>query len=123
MATQGSPVSTARSDGAREALELLDEAQELLESLPRTWPTYHYHLACCLALRIPPATASRTSREVEESRRYGDQAMISLRRSVAGGFKTFEIYRSTPDLEPLRDREDFQALLMDLAFPIDPFAR
>jgi tetratricopeptide (TPR) repeat protein len=105
-----------------EALDLLDEAQKLLESLPRTWPTYYYHLACCLALRIPPTTASRTSREVEESRRYGDQAMTSLRRSVAGGFKTFEIYRSTPDLEPLRDREDFQALLMDLAFPTDPFA-
>ena len=94
----------------------------ILESLPQTWPTYHYHLACCLALRIPPATASRNFHEVEERRRYGDQAMISLRRSVAGGFKTFEIYRSTPDLEPLRDREDFQVLLMDLAFPTDPFA-
>jgi eukaryotic-like serine/threonine-protein kinase len=105
-----------------EALELLDEAQKLLESLPQTWPTYYYHLACCLALRIPPVTASRTSHEVDESQRYGDQAMISLRRSVAGGFKTFEIYRSTPDLEPLHEREDFQALLMDLAFPTDPFA-
>jgi hypothetical protein len=101
---------------------LLDEAQKLLESLPRTWPTYYYHLACCLALRIPLTTASRTSHEAEEIRRYGDQAMISLRRSVAGGFKTFEIYRSTPDLEPLHEREDFQVLLMDLALPTDPFA-
>ena len=106
-----------------EALELLDEAQKLLESLPQTWPTYYYHLACCLALRIPPVTASRTSHEAEEIRRYGDQAMISLRRSVAGGFKTFEIYRSTPDLEPLHEREDFQTLLLDLAFPTEPFAR
>ena len=50
----------------QEALELLDEAQKLLESLPPTWPTYHYHMACCLALRIPPATASRTLAEVED---------------------------------------------------------
>jgi len=106
-----------------EALALLDEAQKLLEALPKEWPTYHYHVACCLALRIPPATTGRTPREVEEGRRYGDRAMIALERSVAGGFKTFEIFWSDPNLGPLRDREDFQALLMDLAFPTEPFAR
>jgi serine/threonine protein kinase len=107
----------------QDALELLDEAQKILEGLPKEWPTYHYHMACCLALRIPPTTASRTPREVEDGRRYGDQAMIALQRTVAGGLKTFEIFRSDPNLGPLRDREDFQALLMDLAFPADPFAR
>jgi tetratricopeptide (TPR) repeat protein len=111
-----------RSGRWKEAIELLDEAQRLLEALPQTWPTYHYHMACCLALRIPPAITNRTSYEVDDSRRYGDQAMIALRQSVASGFKTLEIYRSTPELDPLRDREDFQALLMDLAFPADPFA-
>ena len=105
-----------------EALALLDEAQKLLESLPQSWPTYHYHMACCLALRIPPASASRTSSEIEDARRYGDQAMHALRRSVAGGFKTREIFRTSPELEPLHDREDFQMLLMDLALPLDPFA-
>ena len=43
-----------------EAIALLDEAQAILEPLAQTWPTYPYHLACCLALRIPPASASRT---------------------------------------------------------------
>ena len=100
----------------------IDEAQKLLESLPRTWPTYHYHMARCLALRIPPASANRTSSEVEDARRYGDQAMQALRRSVAGGFKTREIYRTSPELEPLHDRDDFRTLLMDLALPLDPFA-
>ncbi len=106
-----------------EALELLDEAQKTLESLPREWPTYHYHMACCLALRIPPETATPTARQVEDSRRFGDQAMLALARSVAGAFKTFETFRSDPNLGPLRDRKDFQDLLMDLAFPTDPFAR
>jgi eukaryotic-like serine/threonine-protein kinase len=48
--------------------------------------------------------------------------MEALRRSVAGAFKTFEVFRSDPNLDPLRDRADFQTLLMDLAFPADPFA-
>ena len=49
-----------------EALALLDEAQELLEALPREWPTYHYHLACCLSLRIPPGTAGRIAQRTRE---------------------------------------------------------
>ncbi len=106
-----------------EALELLDLAQKTLESLPQQWPKYHYHMACCLALRIPPATATPTAREVEDGRRFGDQAMIALARSVAGAFKSFETFRSDPNLGPLRDRKDFQVLLMDLAFPSDSFAR
>ena len=31
--------------------------------------------------------------------------------------------KTDPDFDPLRSRPDFQALLMDLAFPVDPFAR
>jgi len=80
-------------------------------------------MACCLGLRIPPDIASRSPREVEDGRRYGDRAMIALWRSVAGGFKTLEIYRTDPNLDPLRDREDFQVLPMDLAFPTEPFVR
>ena len=40
-------------------MALLDEAQAILEPLAQTWPTYHYHLACCLALRMPPAVRER----------------------------------------------------------------
>ncbi len=122
MATRGLPRLYRKVGRCTEAFELLDEAEKLLESLPQSWPTYHYHMACCLALRIPRVSASRTSAEVEDARRYGDQAMLALRRSVAGGFKTREIFRTSPELEPLHDREDFQTLLMDLALPVDPFA-
>ena len=104
-----------------EAIALLDEAQAILEPLAATWPTYHYHMACCLAFASrPPPRAGR--RAIEEGRQYGDRAMVELRQAVAGGFKTFEVFRTDPNLDPLREREDFQALLMDLAFPADPFA-
>ena len=49
--------------------------------------------------------------------------MDSLRLAAAGGPKPFETYRTDPNLDPLRDREDFQMLLLDLAFPVDPLAR
>jgi hypothetical protein len=32
------------------------------------------------------------------------------------------MYRYEPSLSPLRGRDDFQLLLMDLAMPADPFA-
>ena len=46
--------------------------------------------------------------------------MVELRQAVAGGIKSLEDYRTDPNLDPLRGREDFRALLMDLAFPVRP---
>ena len=103
-----------------EALGLLDEAQAILEPLAQSWPTYHYHMACCLALRIPPTPAGGTSLAVEDSQQYGDRAMVELRQAVAVGIKPLEDYRTDPNLDPLRGREDFRAILMDLAFPVNP---
>ena len=105
-----------------EAIALLDEAQAILEPFAATWPKFHYNMACCLALRIPPASPSGTSLAVEDSQHYGDQAMVALRQAVAGGIKPLEDYKTDPNLDPLRSRDDFRGLLMDLAFPVDPLA-
>jgi eukaryotic-like serine/threonine-protein kinase len=48
--------------------------------------------------------------------------MVELRQAVDGGIKPLEDYRTDPNLDPLRGREDFRALLMDLAFPVDSLA-
>ena len=48
--------------------------------------------------------------------------MVELRQAAAGGIKPLEDYRTDPNLDPLRGRDDFRALLMDLAFPVDPLA-
>jgi serine/threonine-protein kinase len=52
-----------------------------------------------------------------------DRAMVALRQAVAMGFRDTARLRGETDLEPIRRRPDFQALMMDLAFPADPFAR
>jgi serine/threonine-protein kinase len=53
-----------------------------------------------------------------------DRAMDMLREAVAAGYRDFEIdlMRTDPVLDPLRERPDFRMLMMDLAFPADPWA-
>jgi hypothetical protein len=46
-----------------------------------------------------------------------------LRRALERGYRNVNLIRKDPDLDPLRSRPDFQALLLDLSFPADPFAR
>ena len=55
-------------------------------------------------------------------RAHADQAMATLRRSVAAGYRDLLSLRTDPDLDPLRSRQDFRMLLLDAAFPDDPFA-
>jgi serine/threonine-protein kinase len=52
-----------------------------------------------------------------------DRAMEMLRQAVAAGYWDVAWMRRDPDLDPLRSRADFQVLLLDLAFPADPFSR
>jgi len=59
----------------------------------------------------------------EEAARHADQAVRTLARSIAAGFRQPGAIRDDSDFEPLRARNDFQLLLLDAAFPIDPFTR
>lgn len=59
--------------------------------------TAHYNLACSLAL----------------SRRRTD-ALRSLRQAVALGYRDFDWMQQDPDLESLKNRPAFQALLEEL---------
>ncbi|HXG09866.1 MAG TPA: hypothetical protein VNK04_08770 [Gemmataceae bacterium] len=45
---------------------------------------------------------------------YGDEAMKLLRDAVAKGFKDAAHMKKDRDLDPLRQREDFQELLREL---------
>jgi hypothetical protein len=48
--------------------------------------------------------------------------MGELRRTLSAGYPRV-LLPGDHDLDSLRDRPDFRALLLDLAFPADPFAR
>lgn len=108
-----------------EALHSFQRAVDLLESLPNLQPHNRYNLACNLSLCIPlfgakPGTQGVTD-EAELSpsdrtrrRLYGDRAITVLRRAVKEGFHNTDALQSDPDLQAIRDREDFQAIIKGL---------
>ena len=46
-----------------------------------------------------------------------------LRRGVADGARNLGAMKNEFGLQPLRSRPDFQMLMLDVAFPTDPFAQ
>jgi serine/threonine-protein kinase len=51
-----------------------------------------------------------------------DAAVAILRKAAGVGYRNFDGYRNEDALDPLRARDDFKLLMMDLAFPAEPFA-
>jgi hypothetical protein len=39
------------------------------------------------------------------------------------GYRSLDAYRTDDALDPLRGRDDFRLLMLDLAFPAETFAR
>jgi hypothetical protein len=57
-----------------------------------------------------------------EARGEADRSMTLLRQAVESGYHDLVAMSTEDDFESLKPRTDFQALLMDLAFPAEPFA-
>ena len=49
--------------------------------------------------------------------------MALLFKAAGMGYRDRDAYRTEAALDGLRDRDDFKALMMDLAMPADPIAR
>jgi eukaryotic-like serine/threonine-protein kinase len=104
-----------------EALKSFQRAIDLYESIPVLDARNYYNLAANVAMCIPLiGVKNGTVNTIDNSRlskgdqlrrkRYGDRAVELLRRAVEGGFLDLDILRSDIDLDPIRDRPDFQAL-------------
>src|SRR5262249_32088751 len=95
-----------------------------IDELPRT-AIEHYNAACFLSLIVP---AIRDSSAPEADRTataesLADRPMAHLRRALDLGYRNTPPIAPDADLDSLRDRDDFRLLLLDLAFPDDPFER
>jgi non-specific serine/threonine protein kinase/serine/threonine-protein kinase len=109
-----------------EALRSFQRAVDVLESLPALDARGSYQLAISLAACVsligsgpgvaPPDDESKLS-PADRIRRqiYGKRAVSVLGSAIAGGFADLSICRTDSDLDPLRDRADFEKLLHDLA--------
>jgi serine/threonine-protein kinase len=99
------------------------QAVAILERLPTLEPNNRYNLACGYATLAGIATLPGSGMTPAEGRAKAERAMQWLHRAVAAGYHNVTLMQQDHDLDPLRSRDDFQALMMDLAMPDDPFAR
>jgi eukaryotic-like serine/threonine-protein kinase len=128
LASSAGGLGSLQSHAGRkaEALRSLRRALELWATVELVQPGDLYNLACvhsqCGALigggRRPLSPEERVERDS-----HWEQAMAALRRALAARAAVSAWLRQDPDLDPLRSREDFRLLMMDLAFPADPFSR
>ena len=83
----------------------------------RPAPSDAYNAACFLSLCVPIAAKhdklDATQRK-NAAQFYGDAAMRLLRDSVSNGYKDSAHITKDSDLDPLRQREDFQKLVAEL---------
>jgi hypothetical protein len=108
---------------AGDAVSTLRRVVAFGEGIPSSYAKTLNYLAECHALLgraagVPGSGLPSGERPVELGR-----AMEMLRRAIAAGYWDVAWMRRDPDLDPLRSRADFQVLLLDLAFPADPFTR
>jgi WD40 repeat protein len=107
------------------ALEAYQTALGRVEGQTNLQAITLYNLACLDSLSSALARRVRGSRSQAHElsgTEYADRAMTWLRRSVAAGNRDLDHMKQDTDLDPLRSRPDFQELMMDLAFPNQPFA-
>jgi tetratricopeptide (TPR) repeat protein/tRNA A-37 threonylcarbamoyl transferase component Bud32 len=102
-----------------EALVSLRKAEDLLDRSSFVWPVVFYDLACVYSLCS--AEAPSGSFALAERKSYSDRAITALRRAIASGYYADGEIQREPALDPLRQRSDFQELVLDVSFPGNPF--
>jgi tetratricopeptide (TPR) repeat protein len=99
-----------------EALDSVQRAALLLEKLPTRDDLYD--LACAHALcsgLIAPDKVEPLPQEQALRRQYADQAMAALARAVEAGYNDVRHLGEDRDLDTLRERADFEALVQKLS--------
>ena len=96
-------------------------------STARGQPGLFYEIALEYArmLALFDRVTGKLAPRVREDRRGGIvmDILAMLREAVADGFKDAKVLGTEPALSPLRATPEYQAILLDVEFPRDPFAR
>jgi serine/threonine-protein kinase len=98
----------------RKSVAILDTSDNLNDQ---------YNLACTLALASTVADPAEGPTAADRQRRDAERAIATIRQVIGRGWAYADVLKTDPDFDSLRSRPDFQALMMDLAMPADPFAR
>ncbi len=95
-----------------------------LESLAEPTSAGLYDMARCRALIAGAASAPGSGLTLEIGQAEAERAVADLRRAVMAGYANVPWLRTgDPDLNPIRPRDDFQVLIMDIDFPKNPLEK
>jgi len=105
-----------------EAVLAFRDAIDVLEGLANPSPGDLYDIACCQSLLCGAAIEAGSGLTLAAARAEADKAIERLRRVISAGWSQAALMRFDTDLDPIRSRQDFQLLVMDLGWPADSFA-
>jgi hypothetical protein len=105
-----------------EAKACLRRAEDVLKQSPQVRPEMVLHDLACSHILWSAAGREGAIAPAEREERTR-RAIAALRRAVVDGHGDLNQIRRDLLLDPLRPRRDFQEMMMDLAFPVDPFRR
>ena len=111
-----------RSGERAQAVADLRRAVTLREGLAPLPLDARYDLARTHVLLAAMAGEEGSGLSPADGRVEAERAMDALKRVIADGYRDATM-KTHPDFAPLRGREDFQELMLDLDFPAEPFAR
>ena len=94
----------------------------IYDSIQRLEPQHTFLMACCHAGLASLAGTPGSGLTAAEEQVEAARSIAALRLAIAAGYRNPNAYRTESGLDPLRDRSDFQVLLMDLRMPAEPFA-
>jgi tetratricopeptide (TPR) repeat protein/tRNA A-37 threonylcarbamoyl transferase component Bud32 len=102
---------------AAEAGRTLQAMRSVAETLPRATASDLYNLAWTLALCAASSDGlgeRASSEDRARARELADRAVDALRKAIEAGYKNPEHIRRDRDLNAIRDRDDFKALVAEL---------
>jgi serine/threonine protein kinase len=110
-----------RAGLAQNALKSLRQAMAIRDQItPRgamdLYEVARYQSLLAGVARDPGSGMTGAGAQVES-----DRAMGTLNRAVKAGYRSVIRLQTEADLDPIRDRPDFQVLVSDVAFPTKPF--
>jgi hypothetical protein len=97
-------------------------AMALFDALPSRYAEGWFLSGCSHAALAGLAGRTGSGVSAAESASEAETAVAQLHQAVAMGYRNPAAYRTQDALHPLRDRDDLRLLMMDLAFPAEPFA-
>ena len=105
-----------------DALKALEEARRVFDSIGQPTSLDLYNTACVYAGLSALAGPGNASPNPPGREALADRAMGLLKRALSTGMTDFALLDRDHDLDPLRGRPDFRALILDRGFPRDPIA-